>query len=146
MEGRGPSSATIRGNWCFVEVADYSVMVLMAFLTRVCPPRKLKIQNWPGYNARMRIGSCVGVTFPLSQIVLEYFRDMKIHELVVGTWLTSILPFLAIKRAKVLNWGAEGYGSLFHYDYYTGVVHVVASYFPHEQGLTRSKLFVEQVS
>lgn len=63
--GAKPSSSTSREHLILVACADHCVTVLMAYLTRAFPPRKLVIQDLPGHDDRMWIESGERISFQL---------------------------------------------------------------------------------
>lgn len=109
VDGRDPSSATIRGLLYRLAVAEHCVIVLMAFLNRVCTPFEFLIPNRFGHDARMRVSSCLGILFPLPQHAHEFTHGNKIQNLVEGTRFDSVMSLLAIWRVEDLNCAAEGW-------------------------------------
>lgn len=56
IDGREPSSSTIREHMYRVAFADPCDIVLIATLTRAFPVRDLATQDLPGVDSHMRIG------------------------------------------------------------------------------------------
>lgn len=98
-------------------IADYWVMVLVAFPTFVSPPIEFHIQCLPEHDARMRASSCGGIMFSLQQNVLDLVHGITIQDLVVGTQFESVLASLAIRRAEKLNLSVEGCFGWYHYEF-----------------------------
>lgn len=75
----------------------------MAFLTRVLPPRELVIQHLQGHDARIWVGACGDLLFPLSQHAHEFVGDIKLQYLVEGKQFDPVLSLLPVRRSEELN-------------------------------------------
>lgn len=103
VDGRESSEATISVSLNHVAVADHFFKMSLSFLTLMCPPRELQIQDLPDHDARIRVGSCGDVLFSSPQRVLEFAHGLKSQELVSRTRFEQMLNVLAIQRAEELN-------------------------------------------
>lgn len=85
VDGREPTLSMIRRHRYCEACVNHYVAVLMAFLADVFTLQELAIHDLPGPDARMRVGACKGILFPLLQYVRDLIRDIYVQDLVYGT-------------------------------------------------------------
>lgn len=82
-------------------------MAPMAFLTCAFPSREEAIKHLQRHNACMRVGSCGGLLFQLSQYVHEFVCGVEGQDRVEGTRFDSRSSLLAIRCSKDLSWALK---------------------------------------
>lgn len=104
VDGREPSSSTIRGHLYRVACVDHCVKVSMAIRASAFSSRELAIQDLPRHKIGMRVGECGAILFPLPQHVHELVHGVKVQGLVEETLFDPVLPLLVVRRSKELTW------------------------------------------
>lgn len=80
VEGKEPNLSTNRENQYWDAITNHCVTVMIAFITPMFPQKELKIKYLPGYDARLRVGTCEGNLFLLPQSVDEFVCCIKIQD------------------------------------------------------------------